>query len=178
MLLRKSAVVALCLALGAGSASAQFTVGTLDIGPTIGLGGLGSGAGINIGGRIEKGFKELPSLGNGILGIDAFVQRWSFDPCGGSFNDCGASILFFGARVNYHFKLSSMPKLDPFIGLGLGYATWSWDGDTFDTFDDSGIDFVGNAGIRYYFSPKMAGYADVGTGAATLNLGIMFKLKG
>ena len=175
MLLRKSAVVALCLALGAGSASAQFTVGTLDLGPTIGLGGLGSGAGLNIGGRIEKGIKELPSLGNGILGIDAFVQHWSFDPCG--FGDCGVSVLFLGARVNYHFKLSSMPKLDPFIALGLGYSNWSWDNDGFDEFDDSGIDFVGNAGIRYYFTEKLAGYADIGTGAATINLGVMFKLK-
>ena len=147
-------------------------------GSPVRVGARGSVPGKDLGGRIEKGFKELPSFGNGILGIDAFVQRWSFDPCGGSFGDCGASIIFFGARVNYHFVIKSNPKIDPFIGLGLGYATWSWDGDTFDTFDDSGIDFVGNAGIRYYFTSKMAGYADVGTGATTINLGIMFKLKG
>jgi len=171
MLLRKSAVVALCLALGAGSASAQFTVGTLDVGPTIGLGGLGDGAGLNIGGRIEKGFKQLPSLGNGILGLDAFVQHWGFD-CSGLCGD--ASILFIGARVNYHFVIKSNPKIDPFIGLGLGYTKWSIDNDFFD---DSGIDFVGNVGARYYFSSKMALYADLGTGAATINLGIMFKLK-
>lgn len=177
MLFRKSAVVALSLALGAGAANAQFTATTLDVGPTIGLGGLGSGAGLNIGGRIEKGIKDLPSLGNGTLGIDAFVQRWSFDPCGGAFSDCGASIIFLGARANYHFKIASNPKIDPFIGLGLGYANWSWDGDTFDLYDDSGIDFVGNVGIRYYFSEKLAGYADLGTGAATINLGVMFKLK-
>jgi hypothetical protein len=170
MLLRKSAVVALCLALGAGSAAAQFTATTLDVGPTIGLGGLGSGAGLNIGGRIEKGIKELPSLGNGILGIDAFVQHWGIDcePL-----DCGA-IIFFGARANYHFVIKSNPKIDPFVGLGLGYANWSGDNDFVDY---GGVDFVGNAGIRYYFSPKLAGYADVGTGAATLNLGVMFKLK-
>lgn len=171
MLFRKYAVAVVALALAAGSASAQFKVGTLDVGPTIGLGGLGDGAGINIGGRIEKGIKELPSLGNGILGIDAFVQHWGLD-CGGFCDD--ASVLFLGARVNYHFVLKSNPKIDPFIGLGLGYAKWSTD---FDVFDDSGVDFVGNAGVRYYFSEKMAAYADLGTGAATINLGLMFKLK-
>lgn len=171
MLLRKSAVVALCLALGAASASAQFTATTLDVGPTIGLGGLGAGAGLNIGGRLEKAIKELPSLGNGILGIDVFAQRWSFDCSGG----CDASVIFLGARVNYHFVIKSNPKIDPFIGLGLGYAKFSVDNSFFDA---SGTDFVGNAGIRYYFTPKMAAYADLGTGAATINLGVMFKLKG
>lgn len=170
MLFKKSAVVALGLVLSASAASAQFTATTLDVGPTIGLGGLGSGAGLNIGGRIEKGIKELPSLGNGILGIDAFVQHWGLD-CGPI--DCG-SIIWFGARVNYHFVIKSNPKIDPFVGLGLGYANWSSDNSFYDY---GGIDFVGNAGIRYYFAPKMALYADVGTGAATLNLGVMFKLK-
>src|SRR4026208_1735327 len=55
MLLRKSAVVALCLALGAGSASAQFTVGTLALGPPIGLGGLGPDAGRHLAGRTDSG---------------------------------------------------------------------------------------------------------------------------
>ena len=49
---------------GTSVASAQddgFKVTTTDVGPVIGLGGL-SGAGVGVGGRFEKGFKELPNL--------------------------------------------------------------------------------------------------------------------
>jgi hypothetical protein len=41
----------------------------------------------------------------------------------------------------------------------------------------SGIYFIGKAGARYFFNPKMAAYGDVGAGAATLNLGLMFRLQ-
>ena len=66
--------------VGTSVASAQddgFTVTTTDVGPVIGVGGL-SGAGVGFGGRFEKGFKELPNLKNGVLGIGVSVDYFSF----------------------------------------------------------------------------------------------------
>jgi hypothetical protein len=42
---------------------------------------------------------------------------------------------------------------------------------------NSALYFIGRAGIRYFYKPNMALYADAGAGAATLNVGVTFKLK-
>lgn len=182
-------VCALSLA-GIAAASAQdegFTVTTTDVGPVIGVGGL-SGAGVGFGGRFEKGFKALPSLRNGVLGIGVSVDYYSFDTSFG----LGAfrydyKVIPVAVTVNYHFALDNK-KLDPFAGVGLGYEHFSLNFNGpgcvvggFDYCDDagysSGIYLVGHAGIRYFWRPKMALFADVGSGAGSLHLGIMFKLS-
>ncbi|MEO8360221.1 MAG: hypothetical protein ABI672_09345 [Vicinamibacteria bacterium] len=160
----------------ATGAAKGFSVGTFDIGPTVGFGGTGVGGSVSIGGRVEKAVKGLDS---GVLSIGGFVQRWSYDPCGGVLANCGASTTFFGATANYHFTIHDHPRWDPFVGLGLGYARAGFDGGAvFGRFTvSSGVAFVGNAGVRYFLSDNMAAYADLGAGAATVNLGLMFKLK-
>ena len=71
-----------------------------------------------------------------------------------------------GVTANYHFKLDE-PKIDPFVGLGLGYnviscsVTGTFNGDCGYS---SGIYAIARAGARYFFSPKMAVYGDVGAG--------------
>ena len=147
----------------------------------MGIGGLG-GAGMSLGARAEKYIKPLPSLGGGLLGIQGAFDYYSGD------DDVFAgsnsfTVINISATANYHFKMTDT-KFDPFFGLGLGFESWSWDGDCVfggidycDGIGSSGIFFVGRLGARYFFSEKMAAYADVGAGAATLNLGIMFKLK-
>ena len=42
----------------------------------------------------------------------------------------------------------------------------------------SEIYFITKGGIRYFMSDKTTLYADVGVGAATLNIGLMWKIKG
>jgi hypothetical protein len=42
---------------------------------------------------------------------------------------------------------------------------------------NSALYFIGRAGMRWFFQPNLAGYVDLGAGAATLNLGLMFKVK-
>ena len=49
-------------------------------------------------------------------------------------------------------------------------------GSTFGV--SSGVYFIGRIGIRYYFAPKLALYADAGSGQGALHVGIMFKLSG
>lgn len=158
----------------AATSSQGYEVGMLDLGPTLGFGGTGFGGSVSIGGRIEKAMKQLD---NGILGVSGFVQRWSSD-CGLGFGSCDLSTTYLAASVNYHFVLKDHRKWDPFVGLGLGYARISVGGAAlgFKVTGD-GIGFVGNAGFRYFVTDKMAAYADIGAGAATLNIGLMFKLK-
>ena len=178
------ALVGLFFVAGASRTSAQegFTVKTTDVGPEIGVGGI-SGAGIGFGGRFEKGFKQLPSLKNGVLGIGVGVDFFSF---GNSLSGFGYDWKFIpiSVTVNYHLPLDNK-KLDPFFGAGLGYQHVSVSGpscvfggvDFCTGFASSGVYFVGHAGIRYYMQPKLALYADVGSGSGALHVGVMFKIK-
>ena len=173
------------MAVTAQSATAQakasggaFGVGYTDIGVVVGLGGVGS-ASASFGGRFEHGFKTLPDLGNGILGFQVAADYYSWSG-GAGLGSYSWKYIPIGATINYHFKLDE-PKIDPFVGLGLGYNIVSCSGTgAFGTVDcgySSGIYAIARAGARYFFSPKMAVYGDVGAGGATINLGVMFKLN-
>jgi outer membrane protein W len=191
----KLLVAAVCVAVTAQSAAAQakpsasapaFGMGYTDIGPTVGLGGLG-GASADFGGRFEHAIKALPDMGNGMLGIQVAAEyySWSASASGAGFT-YSSSIKYIpiGVTANYHFNIADQPKFDPFVGLGLGYniVSCSYSSNFGSSFTgncgySSGIYFIGRAGARYFFSPKLAAYADVGAGGATLNLGVMFKLN-
>lgn len=158
--------------LGAQSTERIFKVGYTDIGGVIGLGNIG-GAGLSFGGRFERAIKALPDMGDGTLGIEASVDYWSYDESFLNIN-YGYTYIAFGGTANYHFNVKTNPKVDPFLGLGLGFSSVSTD------FVDasSGIYFIGRAGIRYFYRPNMALYADAGAGASTINLGLTFKIGG
>ena len=82
----------------------------------------------------------------------------------------------FSVTGNYHFTLQNR-KLDPFLGLGLGYEHVSWDcGIPNCSIGGSDLFFVGRAGLRYYLTDKAALYVDAGAGAATLDVGVVVKL--
>lgn len=153
------------------SSTSVFKVGYMDIGPTIGLGGIGE-AGIAFGGRFERGIKALPELGNGVVGIQASVDIWNYNVpyTGGQYDWRYTNI---GVTANYHFQVKSNPKVDPFLGLGLGNSSVSTD---FVGSYSSGIYFIGRAGIRYFYKPRLALYADAGAGASTLNVGATFGI--
>jgi hypothetical protein len=179
--IRKLAVLAASLTyaiVATHSAAAQikpasgFGLGYTDIGPALGLGGIG-GASASFGGRFERAIKPLPELGNGMVGIEA-----SFDYYSWSTPSYSWKYIPIGVTANYHFKMTE-PKIDPFVGLGLGYRVITCDfaGLGGSLCSNSAIYFIGRAGARYFFNPKMAAYGDVGAGAATLNVGLMFKLN-
>jgi hypothetical protein len=173
--------------VGASVASAQdegFTVTTTDVGPVIGVGGL-SGSGVGVGGRFEKGFKQLPNLKNGVLGIGVSLDYYSFGNSIGSTVGFDFKAVPIAVTVNYHYPLADK-KLDPFFGAGLGYEHFSVGGPScnvggIDICDNagygSGVYVVLHGGIRYFWRPKLALFADVGSGTGSLHLGIMFKLS-
>jgi hypothetical protein len=177
--MRKSLAVAVAgvalLAAASQQAGAQVKLGYTDVGGVIGLGNLGS-ASLSFGGRFERVFKALPDLGDGLLGIgvSADIYSWS---------NSSASLRYIpiGATANYHFKLDPKNKLDAFVGAGLGYlivnCSISGQSGNFCGGYGSNLYFIGRAGGRYFLTPKTAVYADLGTGAATINVGVTFKLK-
>lgn len=182
---RSAATIALafaCIAAAARPSGAQatkptqsFGMGYTDIGPTVGLGNLG-GASASIGGRFEHAIKALPDMGNGMLGIQAGFEYYSWSG-GTGLGSYSWKYIPIGVTANYHFKLDDA-KIDPFVGLGLGYQIITCDapGLPGGYCSNSAVYFIGRAGARYFFNPKMAAYGDVGAGASTLSLGLMFKL--
>jgi hypothetical protein len=156
------------------AAQAGFGPGTTDLGPAIGLGGIGD-AGISIGGRFEHGIKTLPSLKDGVLSVAASVDHYSFDS--GICNGCGFSFTPIGVTVNYHFHLDNQ-QWDPFIGLGLGDLIFSEPAAcSGHCGQNSGIYFIGRLGVRYYLQSKLALYADLGAGEGALHVGVMWKIS-
>lgn len=161
------------VAVVARPAAAQgFGPHYMDVGPTIGFGSVGS-ASVAFGARFETFAAPLPSLANGMLGIQigATYYHWSNA-------NYKVAYIPIGVTANYHFRLADS-KLDPFLGLGLGYeiVTCSYPGSVNVGCGSSALYFIGRAGVRYFIAPKLALYADVGAGGAAVNLGVMFKLK-
>jgi hypothetical protein len=148
-----------------------FSSTTAVMGPTVGIGGI-DGASLAFGARYEKGVKQLPDFGNGILGIGAIANIYQYSTA--NFGSSSSSFRFvqLGATANYHFHVDN-PKWDPFLGLGLGYVVADVSG--LGT-ANSGLFTVGYAGARYFYSQSMAIQADLGVGSSTLNIGFMFRL--
>lgn len=163
----------------AGQAQEGIALGYTDIGGVVGLGGIG-GASIAFGARFERIFRALPDLGDGLLGIQAGADWWSWD-YGFPGGNTSVSYIPIGVTANYHFKMENR-KIDPFLGAGLGYqvvnASCEYQGVDYCGSYSSAIYFITKGGIRYFMSPTTSLYADVGVGAATLNVGGTFRLKG
>lgn len=159
------------------SASAQnkppatgFDVGAVGIGPSVGIGGLG-GASFSFGGRFERAVRRLPGLGDGVLGIGVDADYYSYSSRGLA----SVSYVPIGVAANYHFTVDEK-RWDPFVGLGLGYAISSVSAGGVSASGATGLYLIGRAGIRYFRTDKMAIQVDAGAGAASLNLGLIFKL--
>jgi hypothetical protein len=159
--------------LATTQAIGQVRKGYSDVGFVLGIGNLGD-ADLSFGGRYENIFKKLPSLGNGLLGFEVSADVYTF----GRGNRTSVSYIPIGATMNYHFPIDPANKVDLFLGAGLGFQTvrCSNFGNVGCGYN-SGLYVIGRAGGRYFFTPKVALYGDLGSGAATLNLGLTFKLQ-
>lgn len=151
----------------------QVRKGYSDVGFVLGLGNIGD-ANLAFGGRYENIFKKLPDLGNGLLGFMVSADVYSF----GRGNRSNVRYIPIGATVNYHFPIDPSNKVDLFLGAGLGFRSVNCSNFANDDCGyNSGLYVIGRAGGRYFFTPKVALYGDLGAGAATLNLGLTFKLQ-
>jgi outer membrane protein W len=73
------------------------------------------------------------------------------------------------ARANYHFGESA--QFDPYIGIGLGYGNFKYSAkdndpentDPLPTISIPGaFSFSGQLGARYYFTPAIGAYVEIG----------------
>ena len=189
---RAVSLVALASVVGTVTAEAQegIGIGYSDVGAVLGLGGIGR-AGVALGARYENIVKHLPDLGNGLLGVQVSADWWSWNDSyssGNSTSSFGQTVIPIGVTANYHFKLEDS-KFDPFVGAGLAYWLVSSSGESCTIIlgveycygsgysSGSGIHVVTKAGIRYFYSPATTFYADLGIGAAAINVGVTLRLK-
>jgi hypothetical protein len=149
-----------------------FSATRMRVGPVLGFGNIGS-AGASFGGRFEKGIKELPNVGKGLLSIEASFDYYSWNY--GAGNAYSWKAIPFSATANYHVNTKS-EKWGVFLGAGLGYIHWSASCPSAACVGSfsSGVYFVGRLGGSYTLAQTVQLYADVGAGAATINAGVMF----
>ena len=171
-------LAAVLLSLRGTSAHAQLPKGYTDVGVVAGLGNIGN-AGLAPGARFERIIRELPEMGGGTFGIGVGVNYYSYSNRFGA-TRWNTSFLPIGATGNYHFKLANK-KWDAFVGAGLGYqiinCSFSGIGASGDLCGNSALYFIGRAGGRYFYKPRVALYADAGAGDAVLNFGATLKLR-
>ncbi len=177
--IRAVVVAAVLVAVGSSGALAQksgggFREGSTDIGPVVGLGGIGGT--VSFGGRFERAIKRLRNLGDGVVALQLSADYYSYS---NKIGTVGYNFKYIpiSATANYHIKVNDS-KFDPFVGAGLGYLAVSSSFNGTGYSNGSGIYFVGRAGLRYYMANGVALYGDVGAGAATLNAGVMFRMSG
>ena len=160
------------LVVAASPVAAQVRKGYSDIGFVLGIGDIGN-ASLAFGGRYENVFKNLPDLGNGMLGFEVSADIYTVSRDRGNIR-----YIPVGATTNYHFRIDPSNKVDLFLGAGLGFRSISCSNFVeSDCGSSSGLYLIGRAGGRYFLKPNLALYGDLGPGASTLNLGLMFKLQ-
>lgn len=137
-------------------------------GPIAGLGGINGS--LAVGAELERAVATLPSLGNGTLGISLQALYYHYEP----FPGMGVTAIPFGAAANYHFGLKDQ-RVDPFVGLGIGYTKASVSGMGYTVTTSSGTFLWGRAGVRYFVKPGLALHAEAGLGSANLNVGVMLR---
>jgi hypothetical protein len=156
------------------SVAAQFGPNQKYLGAHIGLSGVGSTAAFGINGEVAY---------NNRITIGGWADTWGYGETfgtGAGTYDWNVRYFALAGTGAYHFPIESTPKLDPFVGLALGYYIVSTKANGFDGIDYGGdasrIFLGGYGGARYFFKETMAGVARVGFGASYLTVGLDFKL--
>ncbi len=138
------------------------------------LGGLGTGRpAISL--SYEKGMWDA---GKGIISLGAYAGNTGY-----SYKDAGYSQKWnynvVGLRSAYHYNgFNNVPKLDPYAGLMLGYnfVTYSVSGDYQGANNyGSGLGYAFFVGGRWFFTDKIAAFAELGYGVSALNAGVALK---
>lgn len=139
-------------------AQSLFLRKTTILGVGLGIDGYG---GLPLFGQLEFGVG--PKVGIGRFGVGAL---------GGIFFTPGASYAVIGGQGNYHFDIVSVPELDIFLGLNLliGFAGSRFGGAS------TGVGLGLNAGVRYFFTPTIAGFLRLGWGFSLATIGVDFAL--
>ncbi len=141
----------------------------------------GAGSGFVVGGELAFmddffNLGELPStLGlGGSFGYSSYSDKWT----GGKWKYSNVVIL---GNATYHAPIIENDKFDTFIvlsvGANLGKVTYSGPLSVYDSPTHGGVVFGSAIGMKYFFSPGIAGVIELGFGMGVLRIGIDYKLK-
>jgi hypothetical protein len=132
---------------------------------------LGYNYGVNIGviAGYERGITD--KLGIGRIGAGGLIGQ-SFQSFQ-SLNSGWISTTSLVGRAAYHFDFN-IDKMDVYAGIGAGVNIPTGKYKTIST--NSLIQPNLFAGIRYYFTSEMAVYGELGYGASTINIGLVYRL--
>ena len=162
----------------------SFTVGDKVAGIGIGIGGTysvfnGASQSPGFGIFYDQGVTE--NVGPGVIGVGAYVGHKSFrrNYAGGYHQRLSYTIV--GARGTYHWQFHELKELDTYAGLmlAMNFASYRDNLDNQSTIITAHYGSYLSAtlfvGARYYFTPQVAAFAEVGYGIAYLTLGAAFK---
>lgn len=154
-----SALCAFGLLAAGSSAQAQdtFSKGTNAL--NVGLGVPSSFTGMRflpIGASYEHSILS-GILDKGSVGVGADAELYML---------AGGVSAFTAGRVSAHYEF--IPKLDTYLGVSLGLGIHSGLGANFGA--------RGHIGARYFFSEKLGGFAEIGSGWSVLRLGVSVNL--
>jgi hypothetical protein len=169
-ILKVLCVILLVFSATFASAQGRYDKGDVLINAGIGLGYYYAG-GVPFLASAEFGVNDVITVGP-YFGYTSY--NWGF---GSGYR---LSFIDFGVRGSYHFsELFEIrnEKVDVYGGAFLGYVVSTYPNELGNLDPYPGRFRLGiHAGIRYFFSEKVAGYGELGAGIAPLSLGLSFKL--
>jgi hypothetical protein len=117
---------------------------------------------------------QITQAGIGSIGLGALLRYSNFSNFPNDREERFSNI-FIGGQANYNFNQIASGKFVPFLGLVLGFFSSSPNGNSLK---ESGLWVWGQAGMRYFFTPAVAGVVRFGLGNFNFNaleLGVDFK---
>jgi hypothetical protein len=129
---------------------------------------------------------QVTQAGVGTLGLGGLARIYSYSQGYSNGDSWKYTFTSLGFQANYNFNQISDGSFVPFIGLVLGYNNVS---NTYTNVTNNGV-YVsesgyssgawawGQLGMRYFFSPRVAGSVRAGFGNndfSTIELGLDFK---
>ena len=137
------------------------------------------------------GFSQRLALEYGVA--DGWLDGRASLGVGGAIGNCFSSYSYWGVgytqdqlglTANCAFHYQFIDKLDTYvqIGLGLGYAFYSWTDSSLNDYYGSAydnhifFDFTSCLGARYYFTPKFGANLELGyTAGSYIMAGVTLK---
>jgi len=185
--MKKIILLAAAVIMSVGAASAQdvFQKGDLVFNAGVGIGNsLHTGSGyksllppLSLSGEYGI-FDNLIRGKNGSIGVGGYLGYAGSKYEGANWNSKYRNFIV-AARGTFHYQF--VRNLDTYAGVALGYNIESRK-DTGSAIDgklkDSGSAFYPSffLGARYWFTPGVGVYTEIGYGISYLNLGVAFRL--
>lgn len=164
-------IAAVALMLCTSTSQAQFRQGGNWLGPLLTVATDPIGFGV----QYEYGINKN-------VGIGGILRYWGKSSSSAGY-DWSWSIVMPQFQGAYHFMPGD--QLDPYAGGRLGWAVYSFSSDFVSASDEGGLFLTAYGGLRYFFSPKIAGNGqlefrvagdDYFGGSIQLTLGVDFTL--